>query len=104
MTSAAGRDGAPPATRAQRIEARLREALAATRVEVVDESALHAGHAGDRGGETHYRVVVVSPRFSGLSRVESQRLVNAALESEFASGLHALALRTLAPEQLAGSA
>ena len=85
-------------TRAARIEARLRQALDATRVEVVDESALHAGHAGDRGGETHYRVTVVSPRFAGLSRVAAQRLVHDALSDELAGGLHALALRTLAEE------
>ena len=83
--------------RAERIEAKLREALGATAVEVVDESHLHAGHAGDRGGDTHYRVTVISPRFTGLSRVAAQRLVHDVLADEFAQGLHALALTTRAP-------
>ena len=83
--------------RAERIEAKLREGLGATAVEVVDESHLHAGHAGDRGGDTHYRVMVVSPRFTGLSRLAAQRLVNEVLADEFARGLHALALTTRAP-------
>lgn len=86
-------------TRKQRIEARLRDALAAVHVEVADETQHHAGHAGARGGESHYRVTVVSPRFEGLSRVAAQRLVYDLLEGELTSGLHALALRTLTPEQ-----
>lgn len=85
--------------RRSRIEARLREALDAVHVEVVDESHLHAGHAGDRGGESHYRALVVSARFAGLSRVAAQRLVYEALGDEMRDGIHALALRTLAPEQ-----
>lgn len=92
-----------PTERGRRIEARLREALAAEHVEVVDESRMHAGHAGARpGGETHYRVLVVSPRFEGLSRVAAQRLVYDALAEELAGGLHALALRTLTPAQWSG--
>lgn len=67
-------------------------------VEVVDESALHAGHAGARpDGETHYRVEVVSAAFAGLPRVARSREVHAALEAEFTSGLHALSLRLLTP-------
>lgn len=85
-------------TRPDRIEARLREALGATRVAVVDESHLHVGHPADRGGDTHFRVTVVSPRFAGLSKVAAQRLVYEALAEEFDRGLHALALHTLAEE------
>jgi BolA protein len=90
--------------RRTRIEARLRERLAPIHLEVVDESALHAGHAGARGGETHYRATIVSAHFAGLSRVAAQRLVYDALENELAGGLHALALRTLTPEQWQQSA
>ncbi len=90
--------GRPPSRR-DRIEARLREALAAVYVEVTDETQLHAGHAGARGGESHYRVTVVSPQFEGLSRVAAQRLVYDLLGGELTSGLHALALRTFTPEQ-----
>lgn len=94
----------PPkaATRAERIEARLRAALAPQRLEVADDSHRHAGHAGARPeGETHYRVLVVSERFAGLSRVDRQRLVNEALRDEFASGLHALQLSTRTPAEFA---
>lgn len=93
----------PPPDRRARIEARLREELAAVHVEVIDESQLHAGHAGASGGESHYRVTVVSPRFAGLSRVAAQRLVYDALAAELAAGLHALALSTLTPQQWQGS-
>ncbi|MFN3685862.1 BolA family protein [Salinarimonas sp.] len=80
------------------IEARLTEALRPTRLVVTDESHLHAGHAGWReGGETHFRVDVVSPAFSGKTRVEAHRLVNAALAEAFARGLHALAVKAEAP-------
>lgn len=90
---------ARPVDRRDRIEALLREALAPTHVEVIDETVSHAGHEGARGGQSHYRVTVVSPRFAGLSRVAAQRLVHEVLTSELTSGLHALALRTYAPEQ-----
>ncbi|HTY17210.1 MAG TPA: BolA family protein [Myxococcota bacterium] len=83
--------------RVRRIEARLRERLAAVRVEVVDESHLHAGHAGARSGGGHFRATVVSPRFAGLGRVEAQRLVYQALDDMMGSEIHALSLRTETP-------
>ena len=78
------------------IEARLREGVGATHVEVEDESRLHAGH-GATGG--HYRAVVVSERFAGLSRVAAQRLVYAALGEWMNGPIHAFAVRTFTPEQ-----
>lgn len=85
-------------TRLERIEAVLREAFSPSVLEVADESARHAGHAGAQpGGETHYRVTVISERFHGLSRVECQRLVYAALADELRTGLHALQLTARAP-------
>ena len=78
------------------IEARLGGALAAVHVEVEDESHLHAGH-GASGG--HYRAVVVSERFAGLSRVAAQRLVYDALGDWMQGPIHALAVRTFTPEQ-----
>jgi BolA family transcriptional regulator, general stress-responsive regulator len=82
----------------ERIVARLKEALAPTSLDVVDESDRHAGHAGAReGGGTHYRVRVVSARFERVSRVERHRLVYHLLTAEFADGLHALALVAKAP-------
>jgi BolA protein len=69
---------------------------------ITDESALHAGHSGAReGGESHFRIRIVSAAFSGLSRVERHRRVYAAAEGEIAAGLHALALMTLTPEEAA---
>ena len=79
------------------IETRLTEAFAPSALAVIDESHLHAGHSGWReGGETHYRVEVVSDAFAGKSRVEIHRLGNAALADAFARGLHALAIKASA--------
>jgi BolA protein len=65
---------------------------------VVDESHQHVGHAGWReGGETHYRIDIVSSAFEGKSRVERHRMVNDALSEAFEGGLHALAIRARAP-------
>jgi len=87
-------------TRKDRIAAALTEALRPTRLDIVDESDRHAGHAGARpGGETHYRLNIVSPAFVGKSRVERHRMVNALLAAEFASGLHALAIAAAAPDE-----
>lgn len=84
--------------RAQRIKDTLEATLAPAEVEVRDDSALHAGHAGARPeGETHYHVRVVSARFAGMNRVARTRLVNDALKPEFDAGLHALALTLRAP-------
>lgn len=85
---------------AERIRASLTAALAPERVELVDESALHAGHAAMKGlpaGETHFRLLVISGRFKGLNRVQRQRLVYQTLADEMASGIHALAITALAP-------
>ena len=82
----------------QRIVTQLTAALDPISLDVVDESDRHAGHAGAReGGGTHYRVSVVSARFERKSRVERHRLVYSLLTSEFADGLHALALVAKAP-------
>jgi BolA protein len=87
-------------TRAQRIETALQMAFAPVELAVADESAMHAGHAGARaGGETHYQVRLVSPRFAGMSRVARSRAVHEALAEEFATGLHALSLKLQAPEE-----
>lgn len=83
-----------------RIEDVLTEALRPERLEVVDESHLHAGHAGARPeGETHFRVRIVSGAFSGVSRVDRHRRVNALLAAELAGPVHALAIDARAPEE-----
>lgn len=81
--------------RRARIEAKLQQALEAAFVEVIDESHLHAGHAGARSGGGHFRATIVSDRFEGLSTVEAQRLVYAVLEGEMGSEIHALSMRTI---------
>ena len=84
------------------IVARLTEALAPTRLELVDESASHAGHAGvaGRSGETHFRLAVVSEAFTGLSAVARHRLVYGALDEQFQAGpLHALNISAQTPAE-----
>lgn len=83
---------------ADQITTRLTAALAPTHLDVINESAHHAGHMGDDGsGESHFRVVVESPMFTGLSRVSRQRLVNRALADLLVEKVHALAIRAIAP-------
>lgn len=73
-------------------------ALEPSRLDVINESHLHAGHASSPGtGESHFRIIIVSAAFNGKSRVERHRMVNDALRAELASAIHALALRTFAP-------
>ena len=80
------------------IREKLTERLAPIRLEIVDESHRHAGHAGARPeGETHFAVTIVSAGFTGLGRVARQRLVYQILADELATRVHALALTTLAP-------
>ena len=72
--------------------------LQPTRLDLINESELHAGHRSSPGtGESHFRVVIVSTAFTGLSRVARHRLVNGLLSAELAGGVHALALATYAP-------
>ena len=85
-------------TAEQRIREKLMVALEPTRLDVINESEMHAGHRGSPGtGESHFRIVVVSPKFAGVSRVNRHRLVNEALRDELAGRIHALALATYAP-------
>lgn len=80
------------------IEDRLTAAFAPERLEVIDESAAHAGHAGHRpGGESHFRVRIIADGFVGVGRVDRHRRVNQALAEAFARGLHALAIEASAP-------
>lgn len=84
------------------VTSRLREklmiGLRPTRLDVINESELHAGHRNSPGtGESHFRILVISEAFTGRSRVERHRLVNELLKEELAGGVHALALSTVAP-------
>ncbi len=82
----------PPTAAA--LEATLRGALAPTALEVIDESAAHAGHSGANaeGWGTHFRVRIASPMFEGKSRIAQHRLVYDALHIFIAQGLHAIAI------------
>ena len=85
---------------AETIERKLTQALAPQRLKVVDDSEKHKGHAGYReGGETHFRVEVVSDAFAGQNRVARQRRVYEILAQELADRVHALQLTTLTPEE-----
>ncbi len=81
------------------IEALLTAAFAPTRLEVINDSAKHRGHTGDDGsGESHFTVAIESHAFAGKSRLERQRMVNAALGDIPGERVHALAIRAFAPE------
>ena len=77
---------------------KLREAFTPESLDVIDESHLHEGHAGHRpGGETHFRIYIVSGAFEGKSRIERHRMINATLAQELAGSVHALAIKAQAP-------
>jgi BolA protein len=85
---------------ASQIEEKLGAAFAPDHLEVVDESYLHAGHAGARPeGETHFRVVIVTAGFEGVSRLERQRRVMDVLSDELSGPVHALAIRARTPAE-----
>ena len=87
---------------AETIRAKLAAAFAPTHLAVQDESDRHAGHAGAReGGETHFRVSLVSPTFEGLSRIDRHRKVHEVLDAELKGRVHALALTLLTPDEAA---
>ena len=82
----------------QLMKEKLMVALRPTRLDVINESELHAGHRSSPGtGESHFRVLIVSADFAGKSRVERHRMVNAALSDEVGKRVHALALNAYAP-------
>ena len=88
------------ASLAERIETKLRAALAPTEFELVDESALHAGHAGAASGGSHFRLKIVSARFEGLRLVMRHRLVYDSVHDMMQTEIHALAITALAPSEL----
>ena len=85
---------------AEELRVSLESAFQPSRLEIVDESARHHGHAGWReAGETHFRIVVVSDRFAGKSRIERQRLVHTAAGALLVERIHALSISALAPDE-----
>ena len=85
------------ATRAGRLDERLRAALQPLELEIVDDSHLHAGHAGAADGRGHFSVHVVSERFAGVPVVRRHRLVYDAVGDMMVTDIHALSIRALAP-------
>jgi BolA protein len=85
------------------IREKLTQALQPMRLDVVNESHLHAGHRTSPGtGESHFRVLVVSPAFAGKSRIDRHRMVNDALAAELKGKVHALAIKAYAPGEAIG--
>jgi len=80
----------------EKIKAAIGSKININHLQVVNESHLHSGHAGDDGsGETHYKLIIASPDFNGLSRVQRQRLVNNTLSGCFEDGLHAVSMELI---------
>jgi BolA protein len=92
------------ATRFDRIRALLQDGLAPTVLDLVDESHLHAGHAGAASGGSHYRLTIVAPAFSGLNLVRRHRLVYDSVHLMMQHEIHALAITALTPDELAAKA
>ena len=87
-----------PGPLANEIHALLTEKLSPTHLEVINDSAAHRGHMGDDGsGESHFTVIVESAAFEGVSRLQRQRMVNAALGDIPGDRVHALAIKAYAP-------
>ncbi|NHZ80176.1 BolA/IbaG family iron-sulfur metabolism protein [Massilia sp. CCM 8695] len=88
------------ATRPERMRALLSAALDPSVLELSDESALHAGHAGAASGGSHFRLKIVSARFEGLRLVMRHRLVYDSVHDMMHNEIHALAITALAPSEL----
>jgi BolA protein len=83
---------------AEAIRSKLAAAFSPSRLDVFDDSARHAGHAGaGTSGESHFNVVIESAAFTGVGRVQRQRMVYAALADELAGPVHALSVKAVAP-------
>ena len=86
----------------QAIRDKLTAAFQPERLEVIDDSARHAGHAGSReGGESHFNVVIVADAFKGQGRIQRQRAIYSALSEELAGPVHALSVKAFAPGEQA---
>jgi BolA family transcriptional regulator, general stress-responsive regulator len=87
---------------ADTIRDKLTARFAPVRLEVADDSARHAGHAGHReGGESHFNLVIEAEAFAGASKVARQRMVHQVLADELAGPVHALSIKALAPGEAA---
>lgn len=87
-------------SRVERIRALVQDRLRPRRLEVRDDSAAHAGHAGARGGKGHFQLLIVADCFTGRTLVERQRLVHDALADMLRDEIHALSMITKTPDEL----
>ena len=79
------------------LDEHLRQAFSPTSLEIINESHLHAGHAGDNGtGESHFRIKIVAEVFASMNRVERHRAINAVVQPKIDEGLHAVAIEVKA--------
>lgn len=92
------------ATRFERIRTLIQQALTPAVLDLVDESHLHAGHAGAASGGSHYRLTIVAPAFAGLSLVRRHRLVYDSVHLMMQHEIHALAITALTPDEQAAKA
>jgi len=90
---------APTSDRAERIRSTLQQALHTESVELIDDSHLHAGHAGARDGRGHFRVRVVSADFAGLRTLQRHQLVYRSLGALMQTDIHALSIEALTPDE-----
>lgn len=86
-------------TRVAMIKERLQTALSPQSMEVIDESAQHAGHAGAKSGGGHYALTIVAQRFAGHNLVQRHRMVYEALGDAMRKDIHALSIRAYAPDE-----
>lgn len=86
-------------TRAERIVSELQRTLHTQQVELIDDSHLHAGHAGARDGRGHFRVRVISPDFAGLRTLQRHQLVYRSLGAMMQTDIHALSITALTPDE-----
>lgn len=85
---------------AEKIKIAIEAGLSQSRIEVINESSKHAGHAGDDGsGQTHFKLMVASDDFLGCGPVQRQRMVNTAIAGLFAQGLHAISMKLFTLEE-----
>ena len=82
------------------IRQRLEQALAPDDIEIIDDSHLHAGHAGAASGGGHFNVTIVSDRFRDKSTIERHRMVYLAVDDLMRTEIHALSIRALTPEEV----
>ena len=85
--------------RVSMIRERLTGALAPTRLDIIDQSAAHAGHEGAKSGGGHYVITIVAAAFAGLPLLKRHRLIYAAMGEAMKDEIHALSIRAYAPDE-----